>query len=133
MARNSIHCKFVSWYTIVLLYDGKEERKIDVICYLDSFVKNQSSTKFVVTLLIGESILFSKVVIRASPLYGNVFMAAESLLVCEEIFTLSNKTTKLFQLLKSSRNKKGLCDVTAAPILVSFSQLLAAKKHRKHQ
>ena len=35
------------------------------------------------------------------------------------------------QLLKSSRNKKDLNDVTAAPFSVSFSQLPAAKKHRK--
>ena len=33
--------------------------------------------------------------------------------------------------LKSSRNKKDLNDVTAALFLVSFSQLPAAKKHRK--
>ena len=33
--------------------------------------------------------------------------------------------------LKSSRSKKDLNDVTAAPFLVSFSQLPAAKKHRK--
>ena len=32
--------------------------------------------------------------------------------------------------LKSSRNKKDLDDVTAAPFLVSFSQLSAAEKHR---
>ena len=33
--------------------------------------------------------------------------------------------------LKSSRNKKDFDDVIAAPFLVSFSQLPAAKKHRK--
>ena len=33
--------------------------------------------------------------------------------------------------LKSSRNKKDLNDVTAAPFLVSFSHLLAAKKTSK--
>ena len=32
-----------------------------------------------------------------------------------------------YNLLKSSRNKKDLNDVTAAPFLVSFSQLPAAK------
>ena len=34
-------------------------------------------------------------------------------------------------LLKLSRNKKDLNDVTAAPFSVSFSQLPAAKKHTK--
>ena len=34
-------------------------------------------------------------------------------------------------LLKSSRNKKDLNDITAATFLVSFSQLPAAKKHQK--
>ena len=33
--------------------------------------------------------------------------------------------------LKSSRNKKDLNDVTAAPFLMSFSQLPAAKKNTK--
>ena len=32
---------------------------------------------------------------------------------------------------KSSRNKKDLNNVTAAPFLMSFSQLPAAKRHRK--
>ena len=35
-------------------------------------------------------------------------------------------------LLKSSRNKKDLNDVTAVPFLVSFSQLPAAKKYTKN-
>ena len=74
-------------YSVVLLYDGTAERKIDVISYLDSFVQNQSSTKFVVTLLIGESVVSSKVLIRTGPLYDNV-----SLLVCGEMFTMCNKT-----------------------------------------
>ena len=34
-------------------------------------------------------------------------------------------------LLKLSRNKKDLNDVAAAPVLVSFSQLPAVKKHTK--
>ena len=39
--------------------------------------------------------------------------------------------TKVLMVLKSSRNKKDLNDVTAAPFSVSFSQLAAAKKHQK--
>ena len=43
----------------------------------------------------------------------------------KDVFLENNK------LLKLSRNKKYLNDVTAAPFLVSFSQLPAAKKHPK--
>ena len=42
-----------------------------------------------------------------------------------------NTNIKLVMLLKSSRNKKDLNDITAAPFSVSFSQLQAAKKHQK--
>ena len=53
-----------------------------------------------------------------------------SLTFLTDSLTQITKTCFIF-ILKLSRNKKGLHDVTAAPFLVSFSQLPAAKKHRK--
>ena len=88
-------------------------------CYCtvaDFFLSPFDSFVIVVLLARGGSVLTTKVVY--SIYYKNY------------VYALAYKKIQI--ILKSPRNKKDLNDVTAAPFLLSFSQLPAAKKHTKN-
>ena len=59
------------------------------------------------------------------------FLLFELTSIVESVNQVGHETMYASSGLKSSRNKKNLNDVTAAPFSVSFSQLTAAKKTPK--